>query len=94
MNLDNARVWFGYRSKITVIVKDKISSEFRNNMGCRHCNTEEVESQAHLERSTGTKDMKNLNLTKEQMQEETHAAGVLKTPATSDAWRAPRDDPP
>ena len=28
-------------------------------MGCRHCNTEEVESQTHLEICTGTKEMRN-----------------------------------
>ena len=66
MNINDARVWFRYRSKMTVRVKANRSSEFRNNMGCRHCNTDEVESQAHLETCAGTKDMrKDLDMTKE-----------------------------
>ena len=47
MNIDDARVWFRYRSKMTVRVKANRSSEFRNNMGCRQCKSDEVESQAH-----------------------------------------------
>ena len=48
MNIDDARVWFGYRSKMTVRVKANRSSEYRNNIGRRHCNTNKIESQEHL----------------------------------------------
>ena len=70
MNIDDARVWFRYRSKMTVRVKANRSTEFRNNMGCRHCDTDKVESQAHLETWTGTHDMRkdlNLNIEKDHM---------------------------
>ena len=36
MNINNAKVWFRYRSKMTIRDKANISSEFRNDMGCRH----------------------------------------------------------
>ena len=36
MNLDDARVRFRYKSKMAVRVKTNRSSEFINNMGCRH----------------------------------------------------------
>ena len=43
---------------MTVRIKANKSSEFRSNMGCRHCNTDEIEFQEHLEVCTGTKDLR------------------------------------
>ena len=50
MNIDDARVWFRYKSKMTGRVKENRSSEYRDNMGCNHsnCNTNEIESQGHF----------------------------------------------
>ena len=53
---------------MTVRVKANRSSEFINNMGCRQCKSEEVESQEHLETCAGTKDLrKNLDMTNDYM---------------------------
>ena len=61
MNIDDARVWFRYGSRMTVRVKANRSSAFRN---CRHCNTDESESQKHLETYQGTKGVRRrLNMT-------------------------------
>ena len=55
--LDDVRVWFRYRSKITIRVKPNRLSEFKTNMDCKYCNTKEEESRDHLERCTGTEDL-------------------------------------
>ena len=52
---------------MTVRVKENRSSEFKKHMSCRHCDTDEVESQPHLEISTGTQVMRrdlNTNIEK------------------------------
>ena len=36
INIDDARVWIRYRSKMTVGIKANRSSDYRNNIGCRH----------------------------------------------------------
>ena len=48
VNIEEARVWFRYRSRMTVRIKANIYSEFRNNMGCKHCYMDLVEFQEHL----------------------------------------------
>ena len=55
MNINNTRVWFRYRSKMTIRDKANISSEFRNDMGC---NSDKIESQDPLEIYTETQDLK------------------------------------
>ena len=60
MKLDDARVQFRYMSKMTVRAKESRSSEFRNNIDCRHCNTREEESKD--QRHNG--DEKTSNMTK------------------------------
>ena len=51
-------MWFRYKSKMTVRVKANRTSEYSNNMGCRHCNTNEIESQEYLENCEGIKTLK------------------------------------
>ena len=72
MNIDDARVWFRYRSKMTIRVKGNRTSAFRDNMDCRHCDTKEEETQEHLEVCKGTEDLRqdidmNLNIEHDKM---------------------------
>ena len=54
MNLNDARLWFRYRSRMTVRIEADNSSTFRNNMDCRHFDTIKIDSQEHLKTCTGT----------------------------------------
>ena len=53
-------MWFRYKSRMTVRVKANRTSEYSNNMGCRHCNTNEIESQEYLENCEGIKTLKGI----------------------------------
>ena len=44
INLRNSKIWFRYRSRITVKVKANSSSAFTYNMECRHFKSGEVKS--------------------------------------------------
>ena len=37
MNLQDARVWFRFRCKLTALIKGNKSSMYKNNMECRYC---------------------------------------------------------
>ena len=54
MSIDDARVWFRYRRKMTRRVKGNRTSVFRDDMDCRHCDTKEE----HLEVCKGTEDIR------------------------------------
>ena len=50
MTLADARLWFRYRCQIIDNIKGNRSSQWRNDMACRHCTSGENETQDHLER--------------------------------------------
>ena len=50
MTLSNARLWFRFRCQIIENIKGNRSSQWRDNIECRHCTTGEHESPDHLER--------------------------------------------
>ena len=50
MTLADARLWFRYRCQIIDNIKGNRSSQWRNDMECRHCTSGEHETQDHLER--------------------------------------------
>ena len=53
-NLEEARVWIRYRSRMIAGVKANKSSMHRNDMICRCCESDEEETQEHLEVCKGT----------------------------------------
>ena len=62
MNIQDARVWFRYRCKITAHIKGNKSSMYKDNMVCRLCNSGENETQEHMEKEM----WKNLDMGKEE----------------------------
>ena len=42
VSLADTRIWFIYRSRVTVRVKTNRSSAFRDNVDCRHCDSGEI----------------------------------------------------
>ena len=65
--LRDTQTWFRMQSRMTLRIKANRSSMFRGDMGCRHCNTDIVENQEHLEVCMGlTHEQRGLNLNEEQ----------------------------
>ena len=52
MTLADARLWFRYRCQIIDNIKGNRSSQWRNDMACRHCTSGGNETQDHAATST------------------------------------------
>ena len=50
LNLGDTRNWFRERRRMTVRVKAKRSSAFRDDMTCIHCESDDIESLEHMEK--------------------------------------------
>ena len=55
MTLADARLWFRYRCQIIDNIKGNRSSQWRNDMECRHCTSGEHETQDHLKDAATSK---------------------------------------